>query len=130
MKLKYLLTAAAATAVLGGAAYAQVGSSMPSTSAPPQSAPANPDPNAAPSSNMPSSSMPSGPVNAPAGTSSTTTTTTSPPGTAASSATAYGTGASVTVQTVTNGPVPDTPENRAKYPPLSRAGRHSPAKGN
>jgi hypothetical protein len=30
---------------------------------------------------------------------------------------------------VTNGPVPDTAENRAKYPPLSHAGRRSKAKG-
>ena len=32
---------------------------------------------------------------------------------------------------VTNGPIPDTPENRAKYAsPLSNAGRKSPAVGN
>ena len=31
--------------------------------------------------------------------------------------------------TLTNGPVPDTPENRAKYKPLSRAGNHTAAKG-
>jgi uncharacterized surface protein with fasciclin (FAS1) repeats len=32
--------------------------------------------------------------------------------------------------TVTNGPVLDTAENRAKYPPLSRAGKRTAAKGN
>jgi hypothetical protein len=33
--------------------------------------------------------------------------------------------------TVTNGPVPDTPENRAKYgPPMSHAGKHSKPAGN
>ena len=31
---------------------------------------------------------------------------------------------------VTNGPVLDTAENRAKYPPLSRAGKRTAAKGN
>lgn len=31
---------------------------------------------------------------------------------------------------VTNGPVLDTAENRAKYPPQSRAGKRTPAKGN
>ncbi|MDO9334836.1 MAG: fasciclin domain-containing protein, partial [Caulobacter sp.] len=31
---------------------------------------------------------------------------------------------------VNNGPVLDTAENRAKYPPLSRAGKRTPAKGN
>jgi hypothetical protein len=49
----------------------------------------------------------------------------------ATSATTYGRGASATVQTLTNGPVPDTPENRAKYGgPMSRAGRHTAARGN
>jgi hypothetical protein len=31
---------------------------------------------------------------------------------------------------VTNGPVLDTAENRAKYPPLSRAGKRTAARGN
>jgi UrcA family protein len=38
--------------------------------------------------------------------------------------------ATYTTQTVTNGPVADTPENRARYTPLSRAGRRTAAKGN
>lgn len=39
--------------------------------------------------------------------------------------------ASFTTMTVTNGPVPDTPENRAKYgAPLSRAGKMTAARGN
>ena len=50
--------------------------------------------------------------------SSLTTTTMGEPGT-------------VTTRTVTNGPVPDTAENRAKYgQPLSRAGRRTAARGN
>ncbi|HEX5380348.1 MAG TPA: hypothetical protein VFW47_17350, partial [Phenylobacterium sp.] len=37
----------------------------------------------------------------------------------------------VSTITVTNGPVADTPENRAKYgQPLSRAGKRTAAKGN
>jgi hypothetical protein len=36
----------------------------------------------------------------------------------------------VSTTTTTNGPVADTPENRAKYKPLSNAGRHTAAKGN
>ena len=35
-----------------------------------------------------------------------------------------------TTRTVTNGPVPDTAENRAKYQPLSRAGKRTEAAGN
>jgi hypothetical protein len=39
--------------------------------------------------------------------------------------------ATVTTTTVTNGPIADTPENRAKYgPPMSNAGKRSKAKGN
>ena len=41
------------------------------------------------------------------------------------------TGATATVTTLTNGPVPDTKENRAKYgAPMSNAGKRTPAKGN
>jgi hypothetical protein len=37
----------------------------------------------------------------------------------------------VSVATVTNGPVADTPENRAKYgQPMSRAGKRTTPKGN
>jgi len=48
----------------------------------------------------------------------------------APAATDAGTPASATVQTVSNGPVPDTPEMRAKYKPLSHAGRHTKPVGN
>ncbi len=34
------------------------------------------------------------------------------------------------VQVVTNGPIPDTPQERAKYKPLSHAGRHTAPVGN
>ena len=49
----------------------------------------------------------------------------------ASSASSYAASASVTTTTVTNGPIADTPENRAKYgQPMSRAGQRTPARGN
>jgi UrcA family protein len=57
-------------------------------------------------------------------------------GWATPSAGAYSTAASATAPatytttTVTNGPVADTPENRARYAPLSRAGKRTAAKGN
>jgi hypothetical protein len=44
---------------------------------------------------------------------------------------AASTTAAMSVQTVTNGPVPDTPENRRKYgSPMSHAGKRTPARGN
>jgi hypothetical protein len=40
-------------------------------------------------------------------------------------------GATVTTQLITNGPVPDTPQNRARYgQPLSHAGKATAPKGN
>jgi len=43
----------------------------------------------------------------------------------------YATGASYTLDIITNGPIPDTPENRAKYgAPLSNAGKRTAANGN
>ena len=35
----------------------------------------------------------------------------------------------VIVHTITNGPVADTPENRAKFPPLSATGRNTKPEG-
>lgn len=52
-------------------------------------------------------------------------------GVPASGTTTYSTGATMTTRLVTNGPVPDTRENRAKYgQPLSRAGRATTPAGN
>ena len=105
-----LITAgAAAAALLGGAAFAQ-----PSTTAPAQ----------------PGSGYSAPPVGAVTGTATSTQGVTNTP-TTTYSATESGTNASVTIQTVTNGPVPDTPQNRKKYGgPMSRAGRHTAARGN
>jgi UrcA family protein len=44
---------------------------------------------------------------------------------------AQATGFEASAYTVDNGPIPDTPENRARYGgPLSRAGQRTPARGN
>ena len=122
MKLNMILTAVAATALMSGAAYAQATDqpAPPTTASTPSATPA-----------------PTADPTLPAGQTTTTTTTTPPAadtGAAAStsaSTTDSATGATVVVTTLTNGPIPDTPENRAKYgAPMSRAGKHSPAKGN
>lgn len=61
----------------------------------------------------------------PADTTASAETTTTP------AAGSYAQSASVTTSTVTNGPVPDTAENRAKYgQPMSRAGKRTAARGN
>ena len=101
MKLTTLMTAAAAVALLGGAAFAQ-------TPAPAEQMPAKP-------------------------TVSVTSTTETPAPAATTSATDVAAGATTTFTnlTVTNGPVPDTAENRAKYgAPMSNAGKRTAAKGN
>jgi UrcA family protein len=52
-------------------------------------------------------------------------------GPAAPAATSYGQTASYTTETITNGPVPDTPANRARFGgPMSHAGKHTAAAGN
>jgi len=115
MKLNIILTVAAASALMSGAAFAQ-----PAQAPAPDSAAQDPT--------------------VPAGQSATTTTTTTTAPVAADTGAATSTavttsdaatGASVTVTTLTNGPVPDTAENRAKYGgPMSHAGKHTAAKGN
>jgi hypothetical protein len=143
MKLSYLVGAAAATALLGGAAYAQLPNQ--STPAPPTSSStglpsvdstrptgANAGATNLPGGEVSGSTSTSGSVNAGASTSSTSvgasTTTTSSTATSAGS---LGTAASVTTTLVTNGPVPDTAENRAKYGgPMSRAGKRTAPAGN
>lgn len=101
MKTVTLFTAVAATALIGGAVFAQQPTTPSTDTAPPTtSAPAQA---------------------APTGTATATSVTTADPSS----------GATVTVTTLTNGPVPDTPANRAKYgQPMSNAGKRTPAKGN
>jgi hypothetical protein len=146
MKLIHLTTAAAAVALLGGAAYAQ----QPQPPAKVTSGSVTGDWNGAhsppdekqyqekvtvpvgspPAASTDVTAPPAGDTSSTASTSTTTTTDTS---TAAPSATstASNTSATFTNLTVTNGPVPDTPQNRKKYgQPLSHAGKMTAARGN
>ena len=100
MKIIPTLTATALLALLAAPAFAQT---LPADSTP-----------AAPVNAMPADSTPPMAPMAPM----------------APSATDAGAPVSATVQTVTNGPVADTPEMRAKYKPLSHAGRHTKPAGN
>jgi hypothetical protein len=139
MKLIHLLTATAAVALLGGAAQAQT------------KAPAGPTPGSvtgdwngahAPSDDKQYQEK----VTVPIGSTATSTTAdvAPPPAEPAASASTDVTAsaattaaadtsasASFTSMTVTNGPVPDTAENRAKYgQPMSRAGKRTAVAGN
>ncbi|MDO8379785.1 hypothetical protein [Phenylobacterium sp.] len=115
MTLKHLLAAAAATALMTGAAQAQTMSPPADTQTPMTQ-----------------------PMMTPSGEPVTTETTTSADGSTSTSVTTpmattgavTDTSATLTTTTVTNGPVADTPENRALYKPLSNAGRRSAPKGN
>ena len=52
------------------------------------------------------------------------------PSAASASSAGVDTAANANVRLTTNGPVADTPENREKFPPLSRAGRNTKPQGN
>jgi hypothetical protein len=115
MKIAHLFAAVAATALIGGAAYAQDQSAQPAQPAPaviPNTT--TPNTTAADATALAKAAAPTGQTVA---TAATTVTDRS--------------GASMTVSTTTNGPVADTPANRAKYgQPLSHAGKRTLAKGN
>ena len=98
--MKMIFVAAAATALIGGAAFAQDQSSQP-----------------APATTTSTDTGATAQTGASVNTTATTVTDAS--------------GASVTTSMTTNGPVPDTQENRRKYGgPMSHAGKHTAAKGN
>ncbi|TAL36159.1 hypothetical protein [Phenylobacterium sp.] len=139
MKLSYLATATAAVALLGGAASAQ----QPQPPQGPTAGSVTGDWNGAhaPSDEkqyqekvvVPVGSMPAArstapmpadqPAPADTGAALTSTTAAADTGAAAN--------ASYTTMTVTNGPVPDTAENRARYgQPMSNAGKRTAARGN
>lgn len=139
MKMIHLSIATAAVALLGGAAYAQ----QPQPPAGPTPGSVTGDWNGAhaPSDDkqyqekvkVPLGSLPSDATTAAAPPSEpptvSATTTETPP--AAASVASNASATTFTNMTVTNGPVPDTAENRAKYgQPLSRAGKRTAAKGN
>lgn len=140
--LARIMTAAAAAALLAGAAHAQSTGSTPTM---PQTEGATSDTSAQAPALTPSTStdaMPTGAVRPSGMTPSTMSPGDMPQGSisnsttvGASSALSSGTMASGTTSTggtvtVTNGPVPDTAETRAMYPPLSRAGKRTSAAGN
>ena len=108
--MKMLLLTAALALVTGAAAHAQT--TQNAVALPPLSTPdASPKPMDSPTT---ASTMDKAPA-----------------AMAPSAATSTDASAVVTVNTVTNGPVADTPENRAKYgQPLSRAGKRTAPKGN
>jgi len=135
MKLIHLTIATAAAALLGGAAYAQ----QPQPPAAPTPGSVTGDWNGAHA--PPDDKQYQEKVTVPVGAPPPADTAAPPPAEAAAapppsdaSATApIGTPANATFTnvTVTNGPVPDTMENREKYgQPLSRAGKRTAAKGN
>jgi len=112
MKLTTLATATAAVALLGGAAYAQ-------------------DPHAAHTPPAAETAPAQDPMPADASASATVSAQASADVTAPAATTGAAANASFTTMVVTNGPVPDTPENRAKYgKPMSNAGKRTAAKGN
>ena len=123
MKTRLFLTAAAMS-VMACAAHAQTATD---TQAMPSAAPA---PNVA---GPDQAGMPAHDANGDAVTGGTVANPPMDSGMSASSAMGAGSdvSATVTTTTVTNGPIADTPENRAKYgQPLSRAGKASKARGN
>jgi len=143
MKLTHLVTATAAVALLGGAASAQ--QPQPPKAPTPGSVTGDWNGAHAPSDEKQYEEK----VTVPLGSTTTSSADTTPPAppaeaappadatasadvtTPAPAATTAAENASVTTMTVTNGPVPDTAENRAKYgQPLSQAGKRTAARGN
>lgn len=148
MKLTHLVTATAAVALLGGAANAQTRTEAPKAPTPGSvtgdwngaHAPSDdkqyqekvtvpvgttaaeaPPPADASTTSADAAVNPPAAAPAPASTDSAVT----------SDASTTAPAASFTSMTVTNGPVPDTAENRGKYgDPMSRAGKRTAARGN
>lgn len=136
MKIALFATATAAVALLGGAAYAQDTAPKPPT---PGSVTGDWNSAHSPTDDkqytskvtVPVGSTPSETVAAPPVNTGVTTSTETTTAAADVAAPASTQAATVTTTTVTNGPVPDTAENRAKYgSPMSRAGKRTAARGN
>ena len=123
MKFNPLFCAVAASALIGGAAFAQsetpaAAATSDVTAGASMSAPAG-DMSASTTTTTTTEATPSAP-SAAVGASTTTSTTTD-----------LATGTSVSSSLTTNGPVPDTAENRARYgTPMSNAGKRTKAAGN
>lgn len=135
-KLIPLTTAAAAVALLAGAAHAQ---QMPAQAPTPGSVTGDWNGAHAPTDDKQYQDKMTVPVVGAAPADQTAGSVAAMPAPAAStdvtagapSASTYAQGASFTATTLTNGPVPDTPENRRKYgQPMSHAGKRTAAAGN
>jgi len=132
MNLKYLAAAATASLLAAGAAQAQPNSVTPDMPNPVAAAQGSQkqhtDDHATTSAETSGSVNPSSGASA-SGSWSGSTGATATTGTATTASDVGGT--TVTTTTVTNGPVPDTAENRAKYgQPMSRAGKRTAPAGN
>ncbi|HEX2558877.1 hypothetical protein [Phenylobacterium sp.] len=160
MKLHYLMAGIAASALMAGAAQAQLGAGTDAGATPNQSSPADatqsqtgvpsvdatrPTGADAGRTNLPGGTVDPGDDNAASSSAGTTASGSATMGassgatastdmsTGAASATSAGMNASTggNVQLITNGPVPDTAENRSKYgQPMSRAGKRTAPAGN
>lgn len=137
--LARLIAATAAAALLVGAAQAQSNGPVSPSQATAQNATGSWTGPLGNSSPTPTTSPESGAVNSPSAMGMESSASTAASASAmgadasvtASAAASPMPGSTVTVSTVTNGPVPDTAENRAKYgQPLSRAGKMTRAAGN
>jgi len=136
MKLIPLMTATAAVALLGGAAAAQTKNDFPKGPTP-GSVTGDWNGAHAPTDDkqyqekvvVPLGPAPAAEAAAPADSAAPAAATTDT--SVAADASASAPAATYTTTMVTNGPVPDTAENRAKYgAPLSRAGKRTAARGN
>ncbi len=123
MRIETLLIGTASLTLIAGAAMAQ--STTTTGTPPPQSPMATPNSMGATPATTDPSNYPPAPV--------TTDTTMTAPSTDTTTLPTrmYTTSSGVNVQVISNGPVPDTPENRAKYgQPLSHAGKKTAPAGN
>lgn len=138
MKLTHLMTATAAIALMGGAAVAQTKNDMPKGPTP-GSVTGDWNGAHAPSDDKQYQEkvvVPVGSASAAAAPPAQSAAVNPPvpstgDATVAADASTTAPAATYTTTMVTNGPVPDTAENRAKYgQPLSRAGKRTAARGN
>lgn len=134
MMMKTLLTASAAIALLAGGAHAGEGAkkAKPADAAATQMKDESGKAmDKAVDESMSKAASPDTSVNPPATDAYSTSTTTATPSSAMDATTAGADTAAIAPSRVTAmEPVADTPENRAKFKPLSRAGRATTPRGN
>lgn len=133
MMMKTLLTASAAIALLAGGAHAGEGAkkAKPADAAETQMKDESSKAMDKAVDQSMSAASPDTSVNPPATDAYSTSTTTATPSSAMDATTAGADAAAIAPSRVTAmEPVADTPENRAKFKPLSRAGRATTPRGN